>query len=169
MKLVTHDNRGGSGILTLHRLLPGTEPRRSSDSSVLSLAFQNRGEDEQRQDNHEDGERLVATGVCLFCDSHDLLISTGDVYIPFRTTVCRPVALGTLVPRIRLSAVWRGQASKEFRTHRNCFTSMAPYVSMDDIDPDTVMIIAGVVLSLVAALEFYPNWKNARKLSATDD
>jgi len=40
---------------------------------------------------------------------------------------------------------------------------------MDDIDPDTVMIAAGVVLSLIAVLELYPVWKNARKLSATDD
>ena len=36
---------------------------------------------------------------------------------------------------------------------------------MDDIDPDTVMIAAGVVLSLIAVLEFYPAWKNARKSS----
>ncbi len=31
-----------------------------------------------------------------------------------------------------------------------------------DIDPDTVMIAAGIVLSLVAALELYPAWKRAR-------
>ena len=36
---------------------------------------------------------------------------------------------------------------------------------MDDIDPDTVMIAAGVVLSLIAVLELYPAWKNARKSS----
>ena len=33
---------------------------------------------------------------------------------------------------------------------------------MDDIDPDTMMIAAGVVLSLIALLEFYPAWKNTR-------
>jgi hypothetical protein len=27
--------------------------------------------------------------------------------------------------------------------------------------PDTKMIIAGVILSLLAALELYPRWKNA--------
>ncbi len=39
---------------------------------------------------------------------------------------------------------------------------------MEEIDPDTAMIAAGVVLSLIALLEFYSVWKNARKLSATD-
>lgn len=33
---------------------------------------------------------------------------------------------------------------------------------MDDMDPDTAMVAAGVVLSLVAILELYPAWKNAR-------
>ncbi len=34
---------------------------------------------------------------------------------------------------------------------------------MDDIDPDTLMILAGVVISLIAVLEFYPAWKKARR------
>jgi hypothetical protein len=34
---------------------------------------------------------------------------------------------------------------------------------MDDIDPDTAMVAAGVVISLIAILEFYPAWKAARK------
>ena len=33
---------------------------------------------------------------------------------------------------------------------------------MDDIDPDTTMIAAGVVISLVAITELYSAWKNAR-------
>jgi hypothetical protein len=33
---------------------------------------------------------------------------------------------------------------------------------MDEIDPDTAMVAAGVVISLIAMLEFYPMWKNAR-------
>ena len=47
----------------------------------------------------------------------------------------------------------------------NCFTSTAQCIGMDDLDPDTVMIAAGVVLSLIAVLELYPAWKNARKPS----
>ncbi len=34
---------------------------------------------------------------------------------------------------------------------------------MEDLDPDTAMVVAGVVISLVAALEFYPAWKNTRE------
>jgi hypothetical protein len=34
---------------------------------------------------------------------------------------------------------------------------------MDDIDPDTAMIAAGVVISLIAALEFYPAWRDSRR------
>jgi len=34
---------------------------------------------------------------------------------------------------------------------------------MDDIDPDTVMIAAGIVLSLIAVLEIYSAFKNARE------
>jgi hypothetical protein len=33
---------------------------------------------------------------------------------------------------------------------------------MNDIDPDTAMVAAGVVLSLIAVLELYPAWKKAR-------
>ncbi len=33
---------------------------------------------------------------------------------------------------------------------------------MDEIDPDTAMVAAGVVISLIAVLEFYPAWKKAR-------
>lgn len=33
---------------------------------------------------------------------------------------------------------------------------------MDDMDPDTAMVAAGVVLSLIAAAEFYPAWKKIR-------
>jgi hypothetical protein len=34
---------------------------------------------------------------------------------------------------------------------------------MDDIDSDTMMIAAGVVISLIAILEFYPAWREARE------
>jgi hypothetical protein len=34
---------------------------------------------------------------------------------------------------------------------------------MDDIDPDTAMVAAGVVISLIAILEFYPAGKATRK------
>ncbi len=34
---------------------------------------------------------------------------------------------------------------------------------MDDIDPDTVMVAAGVVVSLIATLELYPALKRARE------
>ncbi len=45
----------------------------------------------------------------------------------------------------------------------NCFMSTTLYTTMDEIDPDTVMVAAGVVISLIAALEFYQAWKNVRK------
>jgi len=31
-----------------------------------------------------------------------------------------------------------------------------------DVNPDTMMIIAGFVISLIAVLELYPAWKQAR-------
>ncbi len=34
---------------------------------------------------------------------------------------------------------------------------------MDDIDPDTAMIAAGVVISLIALLELYPALRDSRK------
>lgn len=34
---------------------------------------------------------------------------------------------------------------------------------MDDTELDTMMIIAGVVISFIAVLEFYPAWKNTRE------
>jgi hypothetical protein len=40
---------------------------------------------------------------------------------------------------------------------------------VDDIDPDTAMIAAGVVISLVAVLEFYPAWKTARERASRPD
>jgi len=45
----------------------------------------------------------------------------------------------------------------------NCFTSTTPCPNMDEIDPDTAMVAAGVVISLIAILEFYPAWKKSRK------
>jgi|JXWS01.1.fsa_nt_gb hypothetical protein len=33
---------------------------------------------------------------------------------------------------------------------------------MEDIDPDTAMVAAGVVLSLIAIIELYPAWKKSR-------
>lgn len=33
---------------------------------------------------------------------------------------------------------------------------------MDDIDSDTTMVAAGVVISLIAAVELYLSWKNSR-------
>ena len=45
----------------------------------------------------------------------------------------------------------------------NSFMSPVPWPSMDDIDPDTAMIAAGIVLSLIAVLEIYSAFKNARE------
>jgi len=33
---------------------------------------------------------------------------------------------------------------------------------MEDIDPDTAMVAAGVVLSSIAIIELYPAWKKSR-------
>ena len=44
----------------------------------------------------------------------------------------------------------------------NSFTSAAPDIGMDDIDPDTLMILAGVAISLIAAVELYSTWKETR-------
>lgn len=32
---------------------------------------------------------------------------------------------------------------------------------MEDIDPDTIVIAAGLVITGIALLEIYPNWKNS--------
>jgi hypothetical protein len=34
---------------------------------------------------------------------------------------------------------------------------------MDDLDPDTLMVAVGLLLSLVAALECYPAWKDTQR------
>jgi hypothetical protein len=34
---------------------------------------------------------------------------------------------------------------------------------MDDIDSDTMMIAAGVVITMIAILEFYPAWRETRE------
>jgi len=34
---------------------------------------------------------------------------------------------------------------------------------MDNVDPDTLMVGAGVVLSLIALLELYPAWKSGQE------
>lgn len=34
---------------------------------------------------------------------------------------------------------------------------------MDEMDPDTAMVAAGVVITLVAILELYPAWKHMRE------
>lgn len=41
----------------------------------------------------------------------------------------------------------------------------AQYITeiMDDIDPDTIMMAAGIVLSLIALFEIYPNWRGNRE------
>ena len=41
---------------------------------------------------------------------------------------------------------------------------MDRYVGMENVDlnPDTIMIAAGFVISLITALELYPEWKQAR-------
>lgn len=44
----------------------------------------------------------------------------------------------------------------------NGFTLAAVQTTVDDIDPDTLMVAAGVALSLIAVLELYPAWKRAR-------
>lgn len=35
-------------------------------------------------------------------------------------------------------------------------------VGMRNIDPDTLMVAAGVVISLIALLELYPLWRERR-------
>jgi hypothetical protein len=45
----------------------------------------------------------------------------------------------------------------------NCFISTKPRTDMDDIDPDTMMVAFGVLLSLIAMVELYPAWKNSRE------
>lgn len=47
--------------------------------------------------------------------------------------------------------------------HNKLFEVDAHIYCMDDIDPDMMMIAAGVVLSLVALLGIYPLWRNARE------
>lgn len=44
----------------------------------------------------------------------------------------------------------------------NCFTAITPSTHMKDIDPDTAMVAAGVVISLIAVLELYPAWRKSR-------
>ncbi len=44
----------------------------------------------------------------------------------------------------------------------NDYTLPTRCIHMDDIDPDTLMIAAGVVISLIAAVELYAAWKRAR-------
>lgn len=44
----------------------------------------------------------------------------------------------------------------------NCFVSTTLCICMDDIDSDTTMVAAGVVISLIAAVELYLSWKNSR-------
>jgi hypothetical protein len=34
---------------------------------------------------------------------------------------------------------------------------------MDEMDPDTAMVVAGVVITLIAILELYPAWKHMRE------
>ena len=47
----------------------------------------------------------------------------------------------------------------------NNYTVTAPPDRMDDIelDADTVMLVAGVMISLIVVIELYPAWKRARK------
>jgi len=47
----------------------------------------------------------------------------------------------------------------------NSYTIPTRYVGMDtlDLDPDKLMITAGILISLIAVLEFYPAWKRARR------
>lgn len=46
----------------------------------------------------------------------------------------------------------------------NSYTAMDPHTGMKDlnINPDTMMIVAGLVISFIAVLEIYPAWKQAR-------
>lgn len=44
----------------------------------------------------------------------------------------------------------------------NCFGSTPLCTNMDDIDSDAKMVAAGVVISAIAILEFYPAWKNTQ-------
>ncbi len=38
---------------------------------------------------------------------------------------------------------------------------------MDDIDADTMMVIAGVALSLLTLIEIYSSWKNTQQNRTT--
>jgi hypothetical protein len=43
----------------------------------------------------------------------------------------------------------------------NAFIHSGRGVCMDEIDPDTMMIVAGLIISVLASIEIYSNWKNA--------
>jgi hypothetical protein len=47
--------------------------------------------------------------------------------------------------------------------YKNGFTRIVHCTHMNDTDPDTEMIAAGVVISLIALLELYPAIKNGIK------
>lgn len=70
---------------------------------------------------------------------------------------------------VRWSSPWsyrrspvEGRAPQQSLRIPNCFTCIIPSIDMDDMDPDTTMVAAGVVISLIAILELYPAWKKAR-------
>jgi hypothetical protein len=69
----------------------------------------------------------------------------------------RPTALCTLGHPFRV------RPHDEAGECRTIFTSTTPGTRMDEMDPDTAMVAAGVVITLVAILELYPAWKHMRE------
>lgn len=56
-----------------------------------------------------------------------------------------------------------GRTPRRDRNMPNCFVSTVQCPTMDDIDSDTMMIAAGIVISLIAVLEFYPSLRNTQE------
>jgi len=48
-------------------------------------------------------------------------------------------------------------------SHNKLFHADEHTCCMDDIDPDTMMVAAGVVLSFIALLGIYPLWRDAQE------
>jgi hypothetical protein len=129
-------------------------------------------EDDYRDDDHEDGKRHFAVAVVVVAGSSHHSSGAGCAHKSLRsTTDCRAAVVTE--NQGESPALQRGEdvkrlpsgsrAPQQHWVMPNCFTSVGLCACMDDIDPDTAMIAAGVVISLIAALEFYPAWRDSRR------
>lgn len=140
-------------------LIPGVSRSRPSGGFGLlrarPFAVENGEEDEHRQDDHEYRERALAIGIGSVSGySHHSSVGPGPVYIPVRPTV-RGGRRFAVCSRVLVLRQTHGMP--------NCFMATSRFDDMDDIDPDTAMIAAGVVISLIALLELYPALRDSRK------